>query len=477
MKETKLYQSLAVLNVYELNRFNKYIRSPYFNRNERYIRYFEILEPALREEGPVPGREEVWVQLYPGKKYDDRKMRKFTSDLLKLLEAFLAQERYEANPLHQANYLLDAVATKKIDVLYKSSVRAAKRLSEMQLDRDASYYYFQYEFERGIYSIGDYEINRSEISNIENIAVNLDKFYLAEKLRYYCTVLSRQNVIRHEYNMLFIDEIIRHVESHDYKDVPPVTIYYRILRMYQEPDVREHYDKLRELIREHILRFPELEANEIISSALNYSIRQINKGKREFLREVFGLYQESLDKELLFINGELSPWAYKNIVITALRLKEFDWAEQFIHTYVERLNPKYRENALSFNLAQLYFYRKEYAKVIELLQQVEYDDLSYKLNSTTFLMGSYYELDEIEALVSILDSFRVYLNRNKEVPTSRKTHYLNMIKIVKKLTRIIPGDQKQIDRLKAEIEQLNAIASKGWILDKISELEGTTVHP
>ena len=476
MKETKLFHSLDALNVYELNRFNKYIQSPYFNRNERYNRFFELLEPALRREENAPSKESVWAALYPGKAYDDRKMRKFTSDLLKLLEAFLAQERYEANPLHQANYLLDAVASKKIDALYRSSVRAARRLSEMHLDRDASYYYFQYEFERGIYSIGDYEINRSEISNVENIAENLDKFYLAEKLRYYCTVLSRQSVIRHEYNMLLINEIIRHVEEHDYADVPPITIYYQILRMYQEPDVRSHYDGLRSLIREHILTFPELEAKEIIDSALNYSIRQINRGKREFLREVFGLYQESLDKELLYINGELSPWAYKNIVITALRLKEFEWAERFIHQYAERLNPKYRENALSFNLAQLYFYRKEYEKVIESLQQVEYDDLSYKLNSTTFLMGSYYELDEMEALVSILDSFRVYLNRNKEIPTSRKTHYLNMIKIVKKLTRILPGDQKMIDKLKAEIEHLNAIASKGWILEKISELESTSVH-
>lgn len=476
MNDTKLFQSLSTLNVYELNRFNKYLFSPYFNRNEHYRKFFSLLEPALRGEAPPPAKEEIWEGTFQGRKYDDRKFRKIASDVLKLFEGFLAQERYGANPLHQANYLLEAVATKKIDALYKSSVRTAKRLSDMHLERDASYYYFQYEFEREFYNIGDYEINRSEVSNIESIAENLDKFYLAEKLRYYCTVLSRQSVIRHEYNMLFIDEIIRHVETHDYHDVPPIIIYYQILKMYQEPDVKEHYDQLRVLIREHILTFPELEANEIIISALSYSIRQINKGKGEFLREIFELYQESLDKELLFINEELSPWSYKNIVITALRLSEFDWAENFIHQYAERLNPKYRDNAISFNLAQLYFYRKEYDKVIELLQQVEYDDLSYKLNSTTFLMGSYYELDEVEALFSILDSFRVYLNRNKEIPTSRKTHYLNMIRIVKKLSGIRPGDQAQIDKLKAEIEKLKAIASKGWIMEKISELEGTSVH-
>jgi hypothetical protein len=245
--------------------------------------------------------------------------------------------------------------------------------------------------------------------------------------------------------------------------------------MYQEPEDRSHYDQLRVHIRKYILKFPELEAKEIIYSALNYSIRQINKGKREFLREIFELYQEALDKELLYINGELSPWAFKNIVISALRLNEFEWTESFINNYNEKLNVKYRENALSFNLAQLYFYKKEYHRVIQMLQQVEYDDLSYHLNSKSFLMGSYFELDEMEALISLLDSFRVYLNRNKNIPNSRKTHYLNMIKVVKKLAKIIPGDSKQIEKLKKEIVELNAIASKGWIMEKIAELEGSPV--
>jgi hypothetical protein len=472
MIETKLYQSLESLNIYELNRLSRYLNSPYFNRNQKIIQFFECIEPSLRgEEIQAPTKYSIWAVIQPGKTYDDIKFRKFTSDLLKLYERFLAQERFESNPLHQANYLLDAVTTKKIDKLYKSSMRTAKRLSDMHLERNASYYYYQYEFERGFYNIDDYEINRSKVSNIENIAENLDRFYLGEKLRYYCTVLSRQNVLKHEYQMLFIEDIIRHVESHDYQDIPPIIVYHQILKMYQEPEDRSHYDQLRALIRQYVLKFPELEAKEIIDSALNYSIRQINKGKREFLREIFELYQEALERELLYINGEMTPWSFKNIVITALRLKEFAWTEAFINSYNEKLNPKYRENALSFNLAQLYFYRKDYPKVIQMLQQVEYDDLSYHLNSKTFLMGSYYELDEMEAMISLLDSFRVYLNRNKNIPNSRKTHYLNMIKVVKKLSKIIPGDKKQIEKIKKEIQELNAIASKGWIMEKIADLE------
>ncbi len=87
-------------------------------------------------------------------------------------------------------------------------------------------------------------------------------------------------------------------------------------------------------------------------------------------------------------------------------------------------------------------------------------------------MASYYELDEIEALGSLLDTFRVYLSRNKELPATRKKHYLNTISIVRKLSRIVPGDHKEIDKLRNEIESTQGIVSKNWILEKLALLSG-----
>ncbi|HJW28473.1 MAG TPA: hypothetical protein VJ508_04395, partial [Saprospiraceae bacterium] len=118
------------------------------------------------------------------------------------------------------------------------------------------------------------------------------------------------------------------------------------------------------------------------------------------------------------------------------------------------------------------FYKKEYSKVISQLSQVEYEDITYNLNSKTLLMASYFELDEIEALNSLLDTFRVYLNRNKSIPQVRRKHYLNTISIVRKLARIKHGDKKEIERLEKEIETTQGIVSKNWILEKLAVLKG-----
>jgi hypothetical protein len=473
MRDTKLYKALIRLTGHELNRLHRFIISPYFNKNEAIITLFEWIKEDLK--GGTDGdssREDLWLLCFPGEPYNDGRFRKLQSDLLKLIENYYAQEAFEANPIHKAKYLLEAIYEEKLDNLTSSALKSAQRLVENQKLKPASFYYYQYEIEQSHYDLSKSQVERSAKSNIEAIAENLDHFYLAEKLRYYCTILNHQNLAALDYKMLFIDEIIQHVESHGYEDVPPIRIYYQILQTYKHPDNREHYDILRQMITKHIHNFPESQVKEILDAAFNYCILKSNTGALEFVRELFNLYIESLENKLIFVKDQLTPWSYKNIVTAGLRLSEFEWVENFIYNYNPLLDQKFRENALTFNLAQLYFYKKDYSGVIRQLSQVEYEDMTYNLNSKTLLMASYYELDEIEALGSLLDTFRVYLSRNKELPATRRKHYLNTISIVRKLSRIVPGDQKEIEKLRREVETTQGVVSKNWILEKLALLSG-----
>ncbi|MEM1323958.1 MAG: hypothetical protein AAGG75_27100, partial [Bacteroidota bacterium] len=99
------------------------------------------------------------------------------------------------------------------------------------------------------------------------------------------------------------------------------------------------------------------------------------------------------------------------------------------------------------------------------------EDVSYNLGSKLMLTATYYETDEIEPLYSLLESFRAYLNRHKEIPNQRRKNYLNLIKFTKKLTKVIPGDKKAIDKLKQEIDSSGGIMNEEWLKEKIAELE------
>jgi hypothetical protein len=473
MREGKLYQAIIHLNGHELNRLHRFILSPFFNRNESIINLFDWVKNDLKSKVLTPvSKEELWSICFgPNEEFDDGRFRKLQSDLLKLIETYYAQESYEANPIHRAKYLMETINSKKLEPLQASAIKTAYQLVEEQSFLDASYYYYQYDIERNIYLLTRNQKERSSKSNLESIVTNLDRFYLAEKLRYSSFILTHQHFAAVNYKMLFTDEIIEHVRTHDYSDVPSILIYYQILLTYKEPENRKHYEILKEYLKKYIHLFPRAEGKEILDSVLNYCIIRMNAGEAIYVREVFNLYCQALETELILINGQITPWSFKNIVTAGLRLNEFDWVENFIHDHNKYLDVKFRENAITFNLAQLYFYKKEYKKVIEQLSKVEYEDFTYNLNSKTLLMASYYELDEFEALNSLLDTFRLYVQRNKKLTKGKGSHYLNTISIVRKLAKSSNADIKQIEKLTKEVNETQGIVSKNWILEKLAALK------
>lgn len=473
MQSTKVFTILQYFNKYELNNLKKFVYSPYFNVNEDLMKLYDLYHEMREKSNLHPSKEEAWYLIVgEDKPYDDVRFRKYNSDLLKLVEGYLAQKVYEENPIRQANHLIEAVSRRKMLRLYNTVMSSARRLSDRQLYKSAHFYYYQYQIEKNYYEILIHGQKRLDKTNVEYIVENLDRFYLAEKLRYYCSVLTTKYIHSHEYQLLFLNEIVGHVEQYGYKDVPAISIFYQIYLTIKESDNGNHFNELKTIIDKHIHLFPNDEGLEIYTYALNYCIRNTNQGKPEYLQEYVDLYEQILRNDIIdFGDEEYGPWHFKNIVTAASRLGRLNWIEKFIYKYYKQLPVDYQENALSFNLAQVNFYKKKYGEVIKLLHTVEYEDFTYNLNSKVYLMFSYFELDEVEPLLSLIDSFSVYLQRNTKIPSARKRNYLNLIKFLRKLTRIFPGDKVALDKLNTEIDTYEGtIVNATWLKEKISDM-------
>ncbi len=478
MEDNKLYIVLKHFDKIEQNRLRKYIRSPYFNVNETLMIFYDILTDNINKNSKAGSltKETIWKKLYGKEIYNDVRFRKLGSDLLRLVEGFLAQEVYDENLLHQSSNLIEAVSRKKIDKLYNSSVKNAQLTTEQRLLRPASFYYYQYLIEKNYYDLMDVDLKRSEKSNVEKIINSLDEFYLAEKLKWYSSLLSRQNLVSHEYELLFIDEIISHVKKYEYKNVPPVAVYFQAYLTQSENDIEQHYYNLIDELNKNIDYMPKKELYHLYTYAINYCISKVNQGKAEFLREFLNLVKLSLENDILISeseSGDLNPWHFKNTVLIALRLGEYDWTEKFIKEYKDKLPVESRDNAVSYNLALVYFYQKRFEKVKEQLREVEYEDIAYNLGSKSMLLAVYYEQDEDEALMSLIDTFKTFLHRHKDIADNKRLPYLNLMKYIRKILRINPGDKKEIESIRKEIEEDRkvGIASEKWVLEKLAELE------
>ena len=300
MTDSKIYNVLTHFDKIEQNRLRKYIRSPYFNVNETLMVFYDILADHINANGKAGllTKETIWSHLYAKEFFNDVRFRKLSSDLLKLIEGFLAQQIFDERPLQKANLLLEAIHSKKIEKLYKSAIRQTQIISDIQNERQASYYYHQFEMQKTLYDLNEAELKRFEKTNVEEIVNNLDYFYLAEKLKWYSAILVQQTLISHEYKLLFIEEIINHISKHTYDSVPLIRIHYLTYLTHAESENEAHYHELKNTLNKYWKTMKLTEAKEAYTHLFSYCSKKSNQGNDFFLREYVELSNELLKTDI-----------------------------------------------------------------------------------------------------------------------------------------------------------------------------------
>ena len=239
-----------------------------------------------------------------------------------------------------------------------------------------------------------------------------------------------------------------------------------------------HYREARRLLYHNPHVFPREELNDLYDYVQNFSVKKVNSGQTQYYEQILDLYKEMLSRELLLRNGYLTQWTYINIVTAGIRLQDFEWTEQFIHTYKANLAPEVRDNVYTYNLAALEFERKNYHQALQSLQDVEFSDAFYHLSAKIIQLKSYYELEETEPFFSLLEASRKYIRRNRQLSDYQKQSNAGFLKIAGKLNTLrlqlaITHNRQlrqQLEQLEQEISQAEAIANKGWLRQKVREL-------
>ncbi|MBK9451708.1 MAG: hypothetical protein IPN95_20290 [Bacteroidetes bacterium] len=474
MKDSKLVGLLSTLQKKEQVRLLKFLASPYHNVD---LRLWSLANALFSPAGSME-KQDVWKAIFPDRPFEDLFLRRLASELLELVVKFLTLEQFAESQAQQQVELLKTLREREVPALYEFFYRKAMRSelshtdpSNPALDRNqllnsrALLDDYLLEAERNAWL--ERSANRSGVTNLDASVASLDRFYLFNKLKYACTRLNNRNVMGGDFQDPLIEGLLKQLPTSHYAEDPAVLIYFRIYQMLSRPEENEHYPLLRKQLSQFALEFTLDEARHLYAFAMNYCIGRINAGEGTYLREIFDLYKESLERKVLLEGDSLSPWDYKNIVVVGLRLSEFEWVESFIRSYKDRIPVEHRENAFTYNLAKLHFYEKHYSEVLKLLQKLEYEDVFYNLDAKVMLLKIYFELHEIDALDSLIESFRTFLRRNKLISASHRTNYLNLILFVKKLSRVGYGDHKRIAKIRADFEATRQIADADWLREKL----------
>lgn len=469
MEKSKVADLLRTLNDKQLAGLKGFCEAEFTGPSDRTTRLLELLSAHRKRSQKGPSKEAVFKQLFPGRRFSDKQLSYVMTDLLHATEKYLIIQEALSEELRNRLRLLRYYDSARLEKHYEEVMRETEKTMNAYPFQDASKHYNEFLLHEITNHHFDRLKERRHDDSLQKAIDNLDIYYLIIKLKHSCEIVNRQRFSTSTYDLRFINEILQYLEANPHEQVPAIACYYHIYRMLTEPANETWFRELRNLLDKHSEQFPATEAKDMYDYALNYCIIRINEGKPEFLNEVFLIYKTLLEKELLFTEKTLSPWSFKNIVVVALRLKEYKWAEEFIEKYKNRISPEFRANAYAYNRAYVHFHRKQYEQALLMLQSVAFTDIYYSLDTRSLTLKIYYELDEVEALRSHISAFRLFLKRNKLVSESMQTVYMNQIRFIQRILRLEPRDTAARAKLKADLETTTQVADKSWVEEKVAE--------
>ncbi len=472
MLSSKLLSLLGTFSRADLNQFGKYLESPFLNENTTLVNLFRIVESYLREERPAESmqKQQIWAELNPDLPYQDPIMRRLSSDLTKMAYSYLAYRQYKAEPFLEQNLLLQAIKSPELEKHFNGIIRQVQQQQEKRGlgNRDFHYLmqlvsYHRHEFEERTLK-KNITLNHAKQSDY-----HLDCYYILSKLKNYCDLLGYSKFLSTAADIDLFPDFLAHVRD-NYLDEPAIHAFYLVTNMLLEPEEESHFYQLKSLVKNLSTTFQEDEMRTLFTHLKNYCIdTKINTGRDDYFQQLFQLFKMQIETGLILENENISPQNYKNIISVGLHLKVFDWVEEFIQDFTDRLPKENQDNDRIYNLAKVYFYSGDYERVIEQLREVEYRTLVHSLGGKLLLLKTYYELKEYIAMDSLLDSFRIYLRRNRHISREVKQQYLNVLRFIKKLSNIRPGDRQATEKIQAQIQKCKAVAAKRWLSEKADE--------
>ena len=147
MLKSKVLEIFRNLSPDEMKGLKDFIRSPYHNKNKNVMSLFDIIKkhsPSFNDHNFT--KELVFKKIFPGKEYNDIVMRILLSDLNRITEDFLVQQRLEKSAYDYKKFLLSELMERKLD---KSFIKIYNNGTFNYPENyiDDSYYIYKYDIE------------------------------------------------------------------------------------------------------------------------------------------------------------------------------------------------------------------------------------------------------------------------------------------------------------------------------------------
>ncbi|MCC6463588.1 MAG: hypothetical protein IT260_24170 [Saprospiraceae bacterium] len=462
MLQSPLAQTLGALNLRERQELRHWVLSPAFNRRPEVVQLYDWLCERLDQPGPETGSAKAVAREHLSA--DESGLRHTMSFLFRVVKQYLAWREWSADPLATRLSLCRALRKKGLAGVFDKEFKqiptpdaAAPQHAGLHLQR------YQMHFEQWE---AQHRTGQTDITQLSAANEAFGLFVALKALRHGCAALDQPGLLPPE-QVAWLPESLAAVEAGRYAGAAAVQAYFRCFKLMQTGE-EYHFQPLKALLAGQGDLLPPDELRDVYLVAINFCIKKLNTGARRYIREALDLYRSGLERQVIQDNGVLAKATYQNILLLAIAVEEWDWARDFLEQYRGALPSGERHNAYHFNLALYYFRKKDYPAAQDILRRVEFRDVFHNLDARRMLVRIYFDTGAVQALDSLLHSFKIYLQRHRNIGYHRELNS-NFVRAVQQLLRLEPGDATAREKLRQRVSAEGYVAEREWLLQQLEK--------
>lgn len=481
MNDRKIWKILSALTVKEAEAFNRWLEAEMAGKQVYLRKLSRLLSHNLQQ---APQADAIWEALYPGKTYDDARLRKLNGDLTQQLEEFLAIMAFRADRNTRDLYLIREMSRRKRpDVFTKLYRKLYDRLIR-RTNKNADYYRMLFELEEEKQRFN--QIHRipysppqpaipgappeTYMSQLQRINYAFDSWWLHEKMEIMPHNLNSMALHQESIESVLLKEVLELIETHPLHSKQPwLAINKQVMLFLQQPESVAVTD-IMILLEDRRADLEKKEVHALWGFLINHYARKLNKsGEVDSARHLVSLYEWAIHSELIFVDKYLPVQHYRNIITIALRIPAFDLAYQYLHTFKSLIPPEKREDTFVFNLAKYHYAKEEYQAVIDLLADHRLSYSIDEIDARAFLLQSQYELNQndTEWLFGQAENLIRYIRNRKTVPKRIRESYIHQYRLFNRILNA--NTYRELDKVLQLIKEGQAIAQPKWLYKMIEQ--------
>lgn len=460
-------------------KFGDYLNSPYFNKRNDLVKFYDY----IKERKPLINldRQEIYGKIYAGSVYNEQVIVNLFSRTKKHLLNYLTLTGLHNDELAKTNALAFELAKIGINKLTEKTIESAivNLKNEYYTVEYLKKYYDYTELKESLtVSLRNFKQKTENALNRGEAFVN---YYILNLLRiandfivfkYVNSVVESDEIFNGFFKYFDFEKYIINLQriNSPYYAITAVFYYGLQSKMY-DPDGK-YREALKKTVFENLDKMKYQDQASCWTMLFGAYIFSNTPPSFNPSNEIHGINKYFVSKDILTRDelGYIMENNYHNIAFQAINAGDYDWAENFLNNYKNKLPPGTPDDTYNICMARNSFERKNYENSLKYLSRMKIDNVMTRTHIATLSIRCYYELGYYEEALSGTEALKQFHKKNKVLPGHLKKPLIDFTGYASKLIRYKASHKKLPEDIYLKMLNGPAFNSKLWVTEKMKEL-------